>query len=374
MTHEEVVQAFRDAIHAPATRSAVLLCVYRGKCSEGISYNDDMCRLALCVGIPYPNLFDACVTRKKDYNDDKIKGGRALGCGAGNQPKADVGVMSGNTWYQVQAFRALNQALGRCLRHLDDYGAVVLLDSRFQEPSARMHVAKWIRHAVQPASLDNTVQHLRRHFQRAPQFVKRDYRERMGLPPIKIIDLSLRQPQPQQQQQQQQQQQEPQQPQQQQQQEQKPPLQQQPPSAQAGKKEAAATQPTPPRAAAAPFVYEILSDDDDDDEASPPRLTPPPEARADASSKRPRLSEASRDRLGEIIDLPQSFYCPINHSVMIDPVVCSDGHTYEREFIEQWLKNNATSPLTNLKLDHTHLTPNITLRKALDELISRRRA
>lgn len=40
------------------------------------------------------------------------------------------GVMSGSDWYKTQAFRALNQALGRCIRHSNDWGAIILLESR----------------------------------------------------------------------------------------------------------------------------------------------------------------------------------------------------------------------------------------------------
>jgi len=33
---------------------------------------------------------------------------------------------------------------------------------------------------------------------------------------------------------------------------------------------------------------------------------------------------------------PPEFYCPITHEVMVDPVVAQDGHTYERQAIEEW--------------------------------------
>ena len=33
---------------------------------------------------------------------------------------------------------------------------------------------------------------------------------------------------------------------------------------------------------------------------------------------------------------PNQFLCPISHAVMVDPVVASDGHTYERKEIERW--------------------------------------
>jgi U-box domain len=39
--------------------------------------------------------------------------------------------------------------------------------------------------------------------------------------------------------------------------------------------------------------------------------------------------------------IPKSFICPITQEIMLDPViVTSSGKTYERNAIEQWLKNN----------------------------------
>jgi len=48
------------------------------------------------------------------------------------------------------------------------------------------------------------------------------------------------------------------------------------------------------------------------------------------------------------------FLCPITQTVMIDPVMCSDGHSYERQFIEEWLQVSSRSPLTNMVYTHTH--------------------
>jgi Fanconi anemia group J protein len=35
--------------------------------------------------------------------------------------------------YEAQAFRALFQAIGRCIRHIHDLGSIFLLDERLQE-------------------------------------------------------------------------------------------------------------------------------------------------------------------------------------------------------------------------------------------------
>ena len=39
-------------------------------------------------------------------------------------------ILLGAEWYEIQAFRALNQALGRCIRHRKDWGAILMVDDR----------------------------------------------------------------------------------------------------------------------------------------------------------------------------------------------------------------------------------------------------
>lgn len=65
---------------------------------------------------------------------------------------------------------------------------------------------------------------------------------------------------------------------------------------------------------------------------------------------------------------PESLKCPISLELMRDPVVTSDGHTYERATINQWLEEHATSPLTGLLLKRKELIPNVALKNVIDEL------
>lgn len=64
-------------------------------------------------------------------------------------------------------------------------------------------------------------------------------------------------------------------------------------------------------------------------------------------------------------DAPLCYVCPITLAVMEDPVICSDGHTYERAAIDLWLRNFSRSPKTNAELPPQSLIPNFALRDAI---------
>ena len=68
---------------------------------------------------------------------------------------------------------------------------------------------------------------------------------------------------------------------------------------------------------------------------------------------------------------PASFLCPISQELMRDPVVCADGHSYERANIARWLRTHRTSPKTGAVLEHMVLTPNHALRNSIEEFMER---
>jgi len=63
--------------------------------------------------------------------------------------------------------------------------------------------------------------------------------------------------------------------------------------------------------------------------------------------------------------LLQAYYCPITSELMTDPVISKDGHSYEREAIENWIRLKGVSPITRNSLTTGELRPN----NALYELI-----
>lgn len=67
----------------------------------------------------------------------------------------------------------------------------------------------------------------------------------------------------------------------------------------------------------------------------------------------------------------QNFLCPITQEVMTDPVIGSDGITYERAAIEAWFAaGHTTSPLTRAPMTSHSLVPNIALRAMIQEAAS----
>ena len=69
--------------------------------------------------------------------------------------------------------------------------------------------------------------------------------------------------------------------------------------------------------------------------------------------------------------IPNDWLCPITLSVMRDPVIAEDGHSYERSAITEWFQHNNTSPKTNLRLSSTHLVANIALRNTIQEYFAK---
>jgi len=66
----------------------------------------------------------------------------------------------------------------------------------------------------------------------------------------------------------------------------------------------------------------------------------------------------------------ESLKCPITCEIFTDPVTADDGHTYERDAITNWLKQNPTSPMTRESMSISSLRPNYIVKKMLEEFQS----
>ena len=74
---------------------------------------------------------------------------------------------------------------------------------------------------------------------------------------------------------------------------------------------------------------------------------------------------AGPSQASEAREVPDDFICPITAEIMTDPVSTSDGFTYERAAITEWLRTKDTSPKTGAALESTTLIPNHSLRSVI---------
>ena len=78
---------------------------------------------------------------------------------------------------------------------------------------------------------------------------------------------------------------------------------------------------------------------------------------------------ASSKRFRSTIDEScEEFLCPITYGLPLDPVLAEDGKIYERAAIEDWLKQNTRSPVTNLPMGRK-LVPATQVRNVIERMV-----
>ncbi|KAJ3013770.1 UNVERIFIED_CONTAM: WD repeat, SAM and U-box domain-containing protein 1 [Siphonaria sp. JEL0065] len=88
-----------------------------------------------------------------------------------------------------------------------------------------------------------------------------------------------------------------------------------------------------------------------------------------SSDSDPNSSDSDSTTTSETsLQITQHFRCPISMRKFKDPVIASDGITYERSRIQEWLGMSLKSPSTNVPLASTVLTPNLNLRQVMQHV------
>nr|CAB3457805.1 unnamed protein product [Digitaria exilis] len=167
---EPVLKGYYDAILGKAPVKKGRGGARQLSLADALLPADFISRHKVIVGIPFPNINDVQVKLKKRYNDSY---------------KSSKYLLSGSEWYCHQAFRALNQAAGRCIRHKSDYGGIILIDERYREDRNLVYISKWLRNAIkQYDSFQNTMDRLQKFFQNAEEKAKS--KDRDMFPKVKL--------------------------------------------------------------------------------------------------------------------------------------------------------------------------------------------
>uniref|UniRef100_A0A4W3ITS1 ATP-dependent DNA helicase DDX11 n=1 Tax=Callorhinchus milii TaxID=7868 RepID=A0A4W3ITS1_CALMI len=110
---------------------ALLFSVVGGKMSEGINFSDDLGRCVVMVGMPFPNINSPELKERMAYVDKTMM--------------KTEGRSPGKILVENLCMKAVNQSIGRVIRHREDYASIVLLDHRYSRPSILSKLPAWIR-------------------------------------------------------------------------------------------------------------------------------------------------------------------------------------------------------------------------------------
>ncbi|XP_011619108.1 regulator of telomere elongation helicase 1 [Takifugu rubripes] len=150
----EVIDGYYNKVNDPQTKGGSFFAVCRGKASEGLDFADTFGRAVIITGLPFPPKMDPRVILKMQFLDEMS-----------SNKTSKLKFLSGQQWYKQQAFRAVNQAIGRVIRHRHDFGAILLCDHRFKNPDARAQLPLWVKPYVnQYDSFGNVIRDVSKFF------------------------------------------------------------------------------------------------------------------------------------------------------------------------------------------------------------------
>lgn len=173
----QVLEEYKDAIDANFTptgaaastsrqRGAILSAVVGGKMSEGINFSDGLGRCVVMVGLPYPNPRDPVLVEKMKYISAKAAAAAASTSSSSSSSSSwsssssparramSAPVMSARQYYENACMRAVNQSIGRSIRHAGDYATILLVDHRYMRPEITSKLPRWIAATMPPNGAD----------------------------------------------------------------------------------------------------------------------------------------------------------------------------------------------------------------------------
>lgn len=160
---DEILRGYAKAIDKG--KGGLLLSVVGGKMSEGINFSDKLGRCVVIVGLPYPNIMSAEWKAKIEYIESAIVS--RLEASSFAEPVSEAppppsfekpglskeeilrrAKEAGREFYENACMRAVNQSVGRAIRHKGDYAAIVMVDRRFGNERVKAKLPGWIREGL----------------------------------------------------------------------------------------------------------------------------------------------------------------------------------------------------------------------------------
>jgi chromosome transmission fidelity protein 1 len=142
---EKILEKYAQICRSNSSNGAVMMCVVGGKLSEGINFGDDLGRCVIVVGLPYPNPSDPELKERLAWVDSH-SGGHSNSVNPAflsQQQQQQINPTSSSSnnnavlgaaarqAYQDMCMKAVNQCVGRVIRHKGDYAAIIMADMRW---------------------------------------------------------------------------------------------------------------------------------------------------------------------------------------------------------------------------------------------------
>ncbi|KAH9949242.1 DNA repair helicase [Amylocystis lapponica] len=133
---EGVLRDYAAAVRAPdppRKAGALLFAVIGAKLSEGLNFADDLARAVVLVGLPFANRAAPELRERMAY---VTRLAERRGAARAQDAATEL--------YENMCMNAVNQSIGRAIRHREDWAALVLVDARYAAPRIRTKLPKWI--------------------------------------------------------------------------------------------------------------------------------------------------------------------------------------------------------------------------------------
>lgn len=140
-TADSPFRSYSAAIRNPREPhgGALLFAVIGGALSEGINFSDELGRCVMVVGLPFPDPNSVEWKAKTSYIITKAK--------AEGRSETDSKALA-REFYENTCMRAVNQSVGRVIRHKGDYASILLVDSRYSGERVQKKLPGWIKESV----------------------------------------------------------------------------------------------------------------------------------------------------------------------------------------------------------------------------------
>lgn len=137
---DTILRQYASTVSTPpptSPKGAMLLAVVGAKLSEGINFQDELARCVVMVGLPFPH-------SQSPELAERLAFARST-----QPPDTHSSTDPGRDLYVNMCMRAVNQSMGRAIRHSADYAVFLMLDQRYGRDSILMRLPGWIRTQVQ---------------------------------------------------------------------------------------------------------------------------------------------------------------------------------------------------------------------------------